>query len=48
MAAAYGVYANGGVYVEPAAYTTVTNKHGETILEKVSYSEDVVDPGSGV
>lgn len=45
MAAAYGVYANGGVYVEPAAYTTVTNKHGETILEKVSYSEDVVDPG---
>ena len=45
MAAAYGVYANGGVYVEPAAYTSVTNKHGEMILEKVPRTENVVDPG---
>lgn len=45
MAGAYGVYPNGGKYVEPVIYTHVTNKHGETILEKVPHTEDVIDPG---
>lgn len=45
MASAYGTYANGGLYVEPIAYTKVTNKRDEVLIDKVPRSEQVVDPG---
>lgn len=34
MAGAYQIYANGGYYTEPYAYTTVTDADGNVILEK--------------
>ena len=36
MAAAYGVFGNGGVYSSPIMYTKVTDKNGDSILEKTS------------
>ncbi len=33
MTAAYGAIANDGVYIEPIAYTKITNTKGETVLE---------------
>lgn len=35
MTAAYGAIANDGVYVEPIAYTKITDSNGETILENI-------------
>ncbi len=34
MTAAYGVYANGGIYTEPYTYTKVLDKNGNVLLEK--------------
>lgn len=42
LAAAYGMIANSGVYVEPKLYTEVTNRFGETLLEKKSEVRDVM------
>lgn len=44
MTAAYGAIANDGVYIEPIAYTKVTNSKGETILENVPETRVVVSP----
>ncbi len=44
MTAAYGAIANDGVYIEPIAYTKVTNSKGETILEKIPETHVVVSP----
>lgn len=35
-AAAYGTFANGGIYMEPKLYTKVVDQDGNTILEKFS------------
>lgn len=45
MASAYGTYANGGLYMSPICYTTVTNKRGEIILENSVYSKQACDEG---
>ena len=45
MVAGYGSFANKGVYSEPAAYTKVTNKRGEVILEKTPKQEKIMDEG---
>ncbi|MEL7646480.1 MAG: PBP1A family penicillin-binding protein [Sedimentibacter sp.] len=44
MTAAYGAIANDGVYIEPIAYTKVTNSKGETILENIPETHTVVSP----
>ena len=44
MTAAYGAIANDGVYIEPFAYTKVTNSKGETILDKIPETHVVVSP----
>lgn len=36
MAAAYGAFANEGVYTEPICYTKVTDKHGTILLERTA------------
>ncbi|GAB1476604.1 hypothetical protein MASR2M70_14400 [Bacillota bacterium] len=43
MAAGYGTFANQGVYVKPVAYTTVTNKRGEVLLENGVEKDIVMD-----
>lgn len=45
MAAAYGTFPNKGVYTEPVAYTSVTTKQGDILLEKKAKTEEVFDPG---
>jgi penicillin-binding protein 1A len=45
MVAGYGSFANQGTYTEPVAYTKVTNKRGEVILEKTAYQERIMDAG---
>lgn len=35
-AAAYGTFANGGIYIEPKLYTKVVDRNEETVLEKYS------------
>lgn len=45
MVAAYGSFANQGYYTEPIAYTKVTNKRGELILEKSAAKTQVMDKG---
>jgi len=45
MCGAYSVFVNEGTYVEPIVYTHVTNKNGETILENIPETEEVLDPG---
>ncbi|MFA9422555.1 MAG: transglycosylase domain-containing protein [Sedimentibacter sp.] len=44
MTAAYGAIANDGVYIEPTAYTKVTNSKGETILDNIPETHVVVSP----
>lgn len=44
MAAAYGVFGNGGVYSEPIMYTKVTDKNGDTVLEKTSEQSRSISP----
>lgn len=45
MASAYGVFPNSGVYVKPRVYTTVTDKHGDTLLETGESRRTVLDKG---
>lgn len=45
MVAGYGSFANKGNYIEPIAYTKVTNKRGEVILEKTANETKIMDPG---
>lgn len=45
MVAAYGAFANQGYYTEPIAYTKVTNKKGELILDNVATKKKVMDEG---
>lgn len=45
MVAGYGSFANKGNYTEPIAYTKVTNKLGEVILEKKAASNQIMDEG---
>ncbi len=45
MAAGYGTFASQGYYTKPIAYTKVTNKRGEVILEKETDKEQVMDEG---
>ena len=44
MTAAYGAIANDGVYIEPIVYTKVVNNRGETILENIPETHEVVRP----
>lgn len=44
MAAAYGVFGNGGVYSTPIMYTKVTDKNGDAILEKTSDQSKSLSP----
>ena len=41
-AAAYGTFANGGIYMEPKLYTKVVDREGETVLEKYSEVRSVM------
>lgn len=45
MTAGYGTFANQGLYIKPSAFTTVTNKRGETLLENAVKKETVMDRG---
>jgi len=45
MVAGYGSFANKGNYIEPIAYTKVTNKRGEVILEKTANETKIMDEG---
>lgn len=44
MAAAFGTLANGGVYVEPEIFTTITSYNGELIVKNTPQTHKVVDP----
>lgn len=44
MAAAYGVFGNGGMYSEPIMYTKVTDRNGTVILEKTSEQSRSLSP----
>lgn len=44
MAAAFGTLANGGVYVEPEIFTTITTYNGEMIIKNTPQTHKVVDP----
>ncbi len=45
MVAGYGTFANQGYYSEPIAYTKITNKLGEVILENTASKEQIMDEG---
>ena len=45
MAAAYGTFANKGVYTEPIAYTKVTNKMGDVLLDNTPETRQAMDEG---
>ena len=44
MAAAFGAIANGGVYVEPEIFTTITSYNGDLIVKNTPQTHRVVDP----
>lgn len=44
MAAAYGVFGNNGIYIEPTMYTKVTDKLGNDILVKTQNSGRALSP----
>lgn len=44
MAAAFGTLANGGVYIEPHIFTTITTYNGELIIKNTPATHKVVDP----
>ena len=46
MAGAYGTFANGGRYNKPVAYTKVTNRNGDILLEHTPENAQVMDPGA--
>jgi penicillin-binding protein 1A len=43
MTGAYGTLGNGGTYIEPVCYTTVTNRNGDTVLSKTPLTHFVMD-----
>ena len=43
MSAAYGALANGGVYIEPTVFTTVSTYNGELIVKSTPQEHRVVD-----
>ncbi len=44
MASAFGALANGGVYIEPEIFTTITSYNGEVIVKNTPETHKVVDP----
>lgn len=44
MSAAYGVFGNGGKYVEPIFYTKVVDSEGKVLLEKKSATHQAISP----
>lgn len=46
MAAAYGAFANGGVYTQPICYTKVTDKKGTILLEKKAETHQAMHPAT--
>lgn len=44
MASAFGTLANGGTYVEPEVFTTVTSYNGELVIKNTPQTHKVVDP----
>lgn len=46
IAAAYGTFGNGGNYTEPIAYTKVTNKQDDVILERAPKRSKAMEPGT--
>ncbi|HSQ90514.1 transglycosylase domain-containing protein [Romboutsia sp.] len=44
MASAYGTLANGGVYIEPTIFTTITSYDGQLIVKNIPEEHKVVDP----
>jgi penicillin-binding protein 1A len=45
MAAGYGAFGNGGLYVEPRPYSKITNRRGEIIIGREPYTKQAMDPG---
>lgn len=45
-AAAYGTFANSGIYIEPKLYTKVVDREGNTVLEKYSDVRTVMSKGN--
>ncbi|MBQ8590819.1 MAG: PBP1A family penicillin-binding protein [Firmicutes bacterium] len=46
MAAAYGAFANEGVYTEPICYTKVTDKNGTILLERTPETHQAMSEGT--
>jgi penicillin-binding protein 1A len=44
MVAAYGVFANGGIYNEPILVTSIEDKNGTVLYQYVPESKDVMNP----
>ncbi len=44
MASAYGTLANGGIYIEPIVFTTITSFDGQLIVKNTPEEHKVVDP----
>ncbi|BAO55019.1 penicillin-binding protein 1A [Nonlabens marinus] len=44
MVAAYGVFANGGIYNEPVLVTSIEDKNGTVLYQYVPESKDVLNP----
>jgi len=45
MSSAFGTFPNQGKYIEPIAYTKITNKNDEVLINKTSKTEQVIDKG---
>lgn len=45
MTSAFGTFPNKGKYIEPIAYTKITNKNDEVLINKTSKDEQVIDKG---
>lgn len=46
MTAAYGVFANGGYYIEPYCYTKVLDSANKVLLEYIPQKERVINPAT--
>ncbi|MDR2771305.1 MAG: transglycosylase domain-containing protein [Clostridiales Family XIII bacterium] len=45
MAAGYGAFGNGGLYVEPMPYSKITNRRDEVIIGREPYKKQAMDEG---
>jgi penicillin-binding protein 1A len=45
MSSAFGTFPNQGKYIEPIAYTKITNKNDEVLINKTSKTEQAIDKG---